>query len=51
MASAAELLAGFHGHPTVAKASDDERKRLKVTDERGSSGAGVEVGDDVPTGA
>lgn len=50
MASAAELLAVFHGHQTVAKVSDDERRRLKVTDERGGSGAGVEVGDDVPTG-
>lgn len=50
MASAARLLGVFNGHQTVAKVSDEERKRLKVTDERGSSGAGVDVGDDVPTG-
>lgn len=32
------LLGIFHGqHQTVAKASEDERGRLKVTDERGSS--------------
>lgn len=40
----------FHGHQTVAKLSDDERKRLKVTDERGSSSAGVKAEADVPTG-
>lgn len=51
MAFVARLLGAFHGHQTVAKVSDDERTRVKVTDERGSSGAGVEVGDDVPTGA
>lgn len=50
MASVARLLGVFNGHQTVAKVSDEERKRLKVTDERGSSGAGVDVGDDVPTG-
>lgn len=51
MAAVARLLGVFHGHQTVAKVSDNDRGRLKVTDERGSSSsAGVEVGDDVPTG-